>query len=120
MSKALTFALVVLLAVACLQAQEGNPGSDVWARGYPPSISGCLANSGFHYTVMGDNGRVYDLTGDTGKLRPYIDHEVEITGQWRVRTLDTTVDGAASTVEEIAALDIRSVKELSKTCNATK
>jgi hypothetical protein len=119
MSNVLMFALVLLLPAVWLQAQQGDPGRDAWAVAYPPTISGCLANSGFHYTVTGDKGRVYDLTGDTAKLRPYIGHEVEITGAWRVRILDTTVDSAASSVEELAALDVKSVKELSTTCSAT-
>ena len=72
------------------------------------------------YSVVGQDGTIYNLTGDTRKLRPYIGHEVEVTGKPTVKSLSTTEKDIASTVEEIPALDVKSVKELSKTCKPTK
>jgi len=50
-----------------------------------------------------------------GELRRMIAHEVEITGKPTVKSLSTTMKEAASTVEELPALDVKSVKELSRT-----
>lgn len=122
MRKTLMLTLVLLVSALWLQAQEGDPGRDVWVptNTYPPTIGGCLRNSNLHYTVVGSDGTVYNLTGNTARLSHYVGHEVEITGKPTVKSLDTTMKNAASTVEELPALDVKSVKELSKTCNATK
>ena len=114
--------LVIVISALWLQAQEGDPGRDVWvsANTYPPTIAGCLQNSSLRYMVVGQDGTVYNLTGNTAKLRPYIGHEVEITGKPTVKSLSTTMKNAASTVEELPALDVKSVKELSKTCDSAK
>jgi hypothetical protein len=120
--KILLLTLVLLMSVLWLQAQEGNPGRDVWipANTYPPTVTGCLQNSSIRYSIVGHDGTVYNLTGATGKLRNYIGHEVEVTGKPTVKSLSTTEKDMASTVEELPALDVRSVKELSKTCTASK
>jgi hypothetical protein len=117
----LTLALLISSAL-WLQAQEGDPGRDVWipANTYPPTVQGCLQNSSLRYSVVAEDGTVYNLTGSTGKLRPYIGHEVEVSGKPTVKSLSTTMKEAASTVEEIPALDVKSVKELSKTCDTGK
>ena len=123
MCRMLILTMVLLISSALwLQAQEGNPGRDVWipADTYPPTVQGCLQNTGLRYSVVGHDGTVYNLTGSTGKLRPYIGHEVEITGKPTVKSLSTTMKEAASTVEEIPALEVKTVKELSKTCDAGK
>jgi hypothetical protein len=121
MRKKLMLALVLFIPALWLRAQEGNPGRDVWisADTYPPTVEGCLRNANLHYMVVAHDGTVYNLTGNTAKLRNYVGSEIEITGRPTVISLDTTMTEAASTVEELPALDVNSVKELSKTCNAT-
>jgi len=123
MCKTLILTMVLLISSALwLPAQEGNPGRDVWvsADTYPPTVQGCLQNRSIRYFVAGQDGTVYNLTGRTNILRDYIGHEVEVTGKPTVRSFSTTMKEAASTVEEIPALDVKSVKELSKTCDAGK
>jgi hypothetical protein len=123
MCKALLLTLVLLISSGLwLQAQEGNPGWDVWvpANTYPPTVQGCLQNHSIRYFVVGQDGMVYNLTGRTNILRPYIGHEVEVSGKPTVKSLSTTEKDSGSTVEELPALDVKSVKELSKTCDATK
>jgi len=123
MRKTLTLTLALmpalLLPALWLQAQEGDPGRDVWvsANTYPPTIQGCLRRSGAHYTVLGDDGTVYNLTGNTARLSRYVGHEVEVTGNPTVKSLNTTMKNAASTVEELPALDVKSARELSGTCS---
>ena len=56
--------------------------------------------------------------GNTAWLGRYVGREVEIDGKPTVITLDTTAAKAASTVEELPALDVKSAKELAKTCTS--
>jgi hypothetical protein len=114
------FLVVVLFGGSLwLQAQEGDPGADIWlAPTGPNTVDGCLQSSGGHYTVTGKDGKVTDPTGNTAWLSRYVGHEVEITDKPTVRTLDTTAKDAASTVEELPALEVKSAKEVSKTCDA--
>ena len=72
---------------------------------------------GGYYKVIGSNGTIYNLTRSTRGLSHYIKHEMEITGKPTVISLDTTQVHAASTVEELPALAVKSVKELSATCS---
>ncbi len=118
MRKTLLLVLLLLSSSLCLQAQEGHPGADIWlAPTGPNTVDGCLKSSGGHYTVTGKDGAVTDLTGDTARLSHYVGHEVEITGKPTIRTLDTTVIHAASTAEELPALEVKSAKEVSKMCD---
>jgi hypothetical protein len=105
-----------------LRTQEGDPVRDVWtpANPYAPTVQGCLQNVGIRYSVVAQDGTAYNLTGNAARLRPFIGHEVEITGKPTVKSLSTTEKDIASTVEEIPTLDFKSVKELSKTCNPGK
>jgi len=118
MRKVMLIGLVLLGGSLWLQAQEGDPGADIWLTPAGPStVDGCLQSSGGHYTVTGKDRTVTDLTGDTARLSRYVGHEVEITGKPTVRTLDTTVIHAASTAEELPALEVNSAKEVSKICD---
>ena len=117
MRKTLFSILLLLGSALLLHAQEGNPGADKWRGPSGPStIRGCLRATASYTTVTEDSGRVIALTGDTGRLGRYNRHEVEITGQPTVLTIDTTMQNAASTVEEVPAIKVKSVKELSRTC----
>jgi hypothetical protein len=119
MRRTLMLTLALLISARWLQAQEGVPGVNVGAAAtYPPTIEGCLTNSSLRYMVIGRDGMVYNLTGSTARLGRYVGHEVQITGRPTVRSFSTTEKGIASSVEEISALEVRDVKELSQTCHA--
>jgi hypothetical protein len=122
MRRILLLVLILLVPAFALPAQEGNPGADVWvsADTYPPVIEGCLQRWGFYYKVIGRDGTVYNLTRCTTGLKQYVGHEVEITGKPTVISLDTTEIHAASTVEELPALAVISVRQLSDTCAAAQ
>ncbi len=120
MSRTLMFAFVLLGSALWLRAQEGDPGVDRWlAPSGPSTVQGCLQNSSTHYFVIQKDGTMTRLTGDTARLSRYVGHDVEINGKPTVITLDTTVTKAASTAEELPALDVKSAKELAKTCTST-
>jgi len=112
--------LSLLLGCAlCLNGQEGIPGADIWrAPSGPSTVDGCLRSSSTHYTVTAADGRVTRLTGNTAWLSRYVGHEVEVNGKPTVITLDTTAAKAASTVEQLPALEVKSAKEISKTCSS--
>jgi hypothetical protein len=111
------FAFLLVGSTPWLQAQEGYPGLDRWqAPSDPPTVQGCLLNSGTHYFVVWKDGTVTRLTGNTARLSRYVGHEVEVSGKPTVITLDTTAKEAASTAEELPALDVKSAKELAQTC----
>ena len=114
-----TCVLTLVISAFCLEAQEGNPGADVWvsADTYPPVIEGCLQHRGFYYKVIGSDGTIYNLTRGSRGLSHYVGHDVEVTGKPTIISLDTTNVHAASTVEEFPALAVKRVKELSKTCS---
>lgn len=117
MPKKLIVAFVLLAGARCLQAQEGYPALDRWTGpSDPPTVQGCLRNSATYYFVVWKDDRVTRLTGNTAWLSHYVGHEVEVRGKPTVITLDTTVTKAASTVEELPALDVRSARELAPTC----
>lgn len=117
MRKTLTLTFVLLSSGLWLQAQEGHPGLDrVAAPTDPPTVQGCLTNSATHYFVVRDDGTTTRLTGNTAWLSQYVGHQVEVSGKPTVVSLDTTMDGAASTVEELPALDVNTAKQLGKTC----
>jgi len=117
MRKSLMFAFLLLGSAIGLQAQEGYPALDRWqAPSDPPTVQGCLQNSATHYFVVWKDGTITRLTGNTARLSRYVGHEMEISGKPTVISLDTTVTKAASTVEELPALDVKNAKELAPTC----
>ncbi len=113
--------MLMSLLLSCslgLYGQAGDPGADTRAgnASAPTVIAGCLQRSGFQYTVTDKNGKSYNLTGNTGKLSHYVGHQVKITGVPTVKTIDTSEQNAASTVEEVPAFSVKSAKQISKTC----
>ena len=120
MRKILMLVLVLASPSIWLQAQEGHPGLEGVVPPvpypYPSAVSGCLERSGFYYAVIGEDGTAYALTGSTKGLLRYVGHDVEITGNPTVVSLDTTMKDTASSVEENPALEVRTVKELAGAC----
>ncbi|HLI62618.1 MAG TPA: hypothetical protein VKV05_04405 [Terriglobales bacterium] len=79
-----------------------------------------MQSSSLHYSVTDKDGTVYDLTGNTAKLSHLVGHEVEVTGKPTVITLNTTVFHAASTVEMLPALEVKSAKQLPGKCDPSQ
>ena len=91
MTKPLTLALVFLLSVAYLQAQNpppaGNP-SDHPMSAHASTVRGCLQISDSSFTLTENSGTTYEIQGDISILAEHLGHEVQITVrlQLRVRT----------------------------------
>ncbi len=122
MRKILTLITMLLLSALWLQAQSGDPGMTRMqapnATG-PTTIDGCLQAPGGHYTLIDNNGKAHTLTGDTARLSHYVGHQVEITGTPTIKTIDTSEQNIASSVEEVPAFRIKSAKLIAKTCKSS-
>ncbi len=115
MRSTLMLAVLLTMSAIWLQAQSGSQGSN--NVGQQATVQGCLQSSGGHYTLTKSDGKVIDLRGDA-RLSRYVGHEVEITGKRSVRTRDTTQEGTASTASERPAIDVKSARKISDTCNS--
>ena len=112
MYKTLTFVLVVLISGAWLQAQDAGKPSG------PSTIQGCLQYTNGHYRLTEGNGTTHQLQSQANKLTKHVGHEVAITGKPAVRTVGTTVQGAASSVKEEPVLKVTSVRHVADTCTS--
>lgn len=120
MRKTLLFAAILVASSLWLQAQEGNPGKDSpqgGANGEQATLQGCLRNAGAYYTLRDDHGITHRLSGDTGKLKHYLGHEVQVTGKYNTRTTDTTMQGEASSAAERQVFSVHDVTNVSDTCH---
>jgi hypothetical protein len=125
MTKTLLLALCFLASVAWLQAQSQYPQTGPSQTGATSSgqtaVKGCLQGSDGNYTLTTKSGTVYLLQGDTSKLSEHVGHEVQITG-----TSTTTASNApnptsgtpAGATQQQSALNVESVKHISKTCTS--
>jgi hypothetical protein len=117
MSKAPVFCMALLVCFAWFQAEAAYPKSDFTYKSQY-AVQGCLQVLGSRYSLAGDGGQTYKLTGDTGMLQGHAGQEVQVTGVFSVITTDTTQEGLASSVEEILVIQVQSVKQISDTCQS--
>jgi hypothetical protein len=113
-------ASVLLLGVSWAVAQDSTTPSQTSSQASASqsdstgtgthTVEGCLSGTNGKYTLTDDQGKSYDLSGDTSKLANHIGHEVKITG---------TVDSSASSTSSMGSgqtLQVASMKHVSKTC----
>lgn len=122
MYRVLLLLCVTLSCVLSVSAQAGDPGKDkVQAPASTPNtLDGCLQREGFQYTLVDQAGKTHRLTGKTDKLGHMAGHQVEVTGQPTIKTVDTTEQFAASSVVEIPEFEVKTSKLISKTCTSPK
>ena len=116
-----TLALVVLfLAPVLMAAQESKPQSDTGQTNKDSglmTLEGCLQTDQGHYLLVDKEGMSQQLSGAAGKLRHLVKHQIEVSGEPGIETLDTTQSGIAATAAEVRVFRVKTVKELAKTCN---
>lgn len=112
MSKLSLLVLLLMFWPGLLGAQPGNQGSTTSAT----TISGCLEFSSHAYGLVDDKGESVRLRYQANKLIHYVGHNVTITGNSGIETIDTTVDGLASSADEIPVFNVDSVKSAGGTC----
>ena len=108
---------VLLGSALWLAAQEGDPGADRVQGSNAPTIRGCLESSAGNYYITEKDGTQTQLAGGS-HLSDYVGHEIEVDGKPTIITIDTTSDGAASTVEELTIFHVRTVKDLAPKCTS--
>jgi hypothetical protein len=119
---ALSLAVAMLSAVLflpALSATQSNQESSAAAASDQTTIEGCLQGAGWEYTLTEKDGMTHQLARGK-KLNQYVGHEVQITGVAIVRTTSTTPVGGAASVNMRTVFSVKSVKDLRKTCDATK
>jgi hypothetical protein len=114
--KTLMFILVLLFSTLWLQAQEAGQANGK-TEGLT-TIQGCLQYTNGHYRLTEDNGTSHQLQSQANKLAKHVGHEVAITGKPAVRTVGTTVQGAASSVKEEQVFRVTSVQHVADACTS--
>jgi hypothetical protein len=112
------FILVLLVSVVWMQGRSSAQSSDKSSS--PTSLQGCLKFTDGHYRLTDDTGAVHQLSGEVNRLTHYVGKRVEVTGMPAVRTVDTTQEGAASSVREQNVFRVKTVKQTADTCSLAK
>ena len=86
------------------------------------TVQGCLSGSDGNYMLTEKNGKSFRLTGDTAKLSEHVGHEVKITGTVSSASAAPSAKSGGMGGEESGsaaqALEVSSVKHVSKTCQS--
>jgi len=83
-----------------------------------PMLEGCLQSQMGHYYLFDKEGEQHRLSGAANKLRHYVKHEIQITGEPGIEAVDMTEQGGASSAAEIKVFKVSAIKELAKTCQS--
>jgi Protein of unknown function (DUF5818) len=115
------FVSLLLLAASWAIAQNAPAQTDHQAynqsatsSGSQVTVQGCLSGSDGKYMLTDDQGKMYNLGGDTSKLADHIGHEVKITGTESAASGASA--GAMSSQPNEPTLEVISMKHISKTC----
>jgi hypothetical protein len=108
--KTLTLTLLLLISAAWLQAQDAGKTLT--------TIQGCLQYANGHYRLTEDNGTTHQLQSEANKLTKQVGHEVQLTGMPATRSVNTTVQGTASTVKQVPVFKVKTVKSIADTCTS--
>lgn len=76
------------------------------------SVRGCLQGQSGSFSLKADDGRMFQLTGDTSKLNDNVNKEVEITGN-----SGSSETGANSTGQ--STLNVTDVRKVADTCSSS-
>jgi hypothetical protein len=117
------FLSVLLLAASWATAQNSPAQSDpgynqsATSAGSQVTVQGCLSGSDGKYMLTDDQGKMYNLGGDTSKLADHVGHEVKITGTQNASEASGEAGGGAmSNQSNQPTLEVTSMKHISKTC----
>ena len=120
MNKTVMLCLSLLICALSLEAQPANQGSTAGKTAEvapgPAMLGGCLQYSEGEYTITDKSGMLHHLSGGSKLLKPYVGHDVELTGTPSIRTIDTTVAGGASSAIEKPIFQVKTVKDVAATC----
>jgi hypothetical protein len=103
---------MVLTAAVWLQAQDAGKASSA------TTLQGCLQYTKGHYFLTDGGGTAHQLSGEANKLKGHVGHTVELMGKPGIRTVDTTIQGAASSAAEQPVFKVTGVKHVADSCKA--
>ncbi len=90
------------------------------SSGGSTSVQGCLTSSNGKFTLTGDDGNTYQLSGDAATLSHHVGHEIKVTGSVSSETDAMQPQGGGSESGNMGTakqkLEVTSVKHISKTC----
>jgi hypothetical protein len=109
--RALALAAGLVFLTSSLQAQRDKENSG------NAQIRGCLQRSEGRYILV-DQNNVAQRLSDSNKLKKFVGHEVELTGQPRIKTIDTTQAGIASSAIEQPYFEVKAVKDVALSCQS--
>jgi hypothetical protein len=116
------FVSLLLLAGSWATAQTSSAQTDqgynqsATSAGSQVTVQGCLSGSDGKYMLTDDQGKMYNLGGDTSKLADHVGHEVKITGTQGAAETSGESSGAMSNHSNQPTLEVTSMKHISKTC----
>jgi hypothetical protein len=105
------------------QTSTGSSGqTSRTGAGGQMTVEGCLSGSNGNFTLTDKNGMSYQLTGDTAKLSEHVGHEIKVTGTSGSADAgasgSTEPSGTAGSAGAGQALQVTSVKHVSKSCKS--
>ena len=118
MKNALMLSVCFFLSVGSLQAQSGDQSSKKNQKSQKPgpaTIRGCLQRIEGHYVLVDETNTAKRLS-DSSKLKQLVGHEVELTGTPRIRTIDTSQPGIASSAIEQPYFEVKTVQDIAAKC----
>lgn len=98
------------------QTSQMNQTGSQSNAGSQTSVEGCLSGANGSYTLTDNQGKTYQLTGDSAKLSKHVGHEVKVTGT------ESAAGSAAGSSSNMASgsqmsLEVSTLKHISKTCS---
>lgn len=88
------------------------------------TVEGCLSGTDGNYTLKGQSGTNYNLTGATSPLSAHVGHEVQITGSLASSTETSGTNGpnnaptSATSGANPTTLNVISVKHIAASCTS--
>jgi hypothetical protein len=116
MNKTMMLILVLLVSALWLNAQDA--GQTAGKTAGLTTLQGCLTYTNGHYRLTEDNGTAHQLQSQAQKLTKHVGHEVTITGKPAIRSVDTTIQGAASSVKEEQVFKVSTVQHVADKCTS--
>jgi hypothetical protein len=122
MRNAVLIGILVFASAGLTVAQSASSSPDAQTPANLPwdmsALTGCLTQKMGTYLLTDAEGTAHELLGSYGKLRHEVDHQIEVIGKTRIKTVDGTLAGGASTVVEKRAFEVKSVKHIADKCSA--
>lgn len=108
--------LLVLYVASALALPGQDQTKNAATSAASTTINGCLVFSDREYRLIDNTGEPVELQNQANKLIHYVGQQVEITGQPGIETIGTTVDGLASSADEIPVFKVVTVRSAGGAC----